>query len=159
ASTTFRFLHDRAADARPDRCRIPQEILAQIGAPRQERPDRCAGLLRVATPAARDQVAVRTVAPSNARLDVIEGQLLRRENRAAIDAAVAIPFQDPVALAPWAPVLPRSFHDQRYTRTSRTVRGNAASLIEPCAPRTLVPGSRIAAPKLTGRDAGTGRGR
>src|SRR5690606_13291996 len=93
-------LDHRLPQPRPDRLREPQEVLALNGPSRQELPSGAPALLHVAAPAAGDDVAVRVVAALHLRLHVIQRELRGRQHRAAVDAAVRVPPQDPGATAP-----------------------------------------------------------
>lgn len=101
----------------PDGPGAMQEVGAPLRVSGEERPGRLATLRGVAAPAARDQVAIRVVAALDPRLHVVQRQIRGRERLAAVNAAMAVPAQDPLAAAPtFLSVHSRHRSDTRFGR-------------------------------------------
>ena len=73
---------------------VAQERLASLGPVRQKTPCGLPGFRSIARRTCRDEVALRAIAATHARLDVVDRQLVRRQHGIAVRAPVPITFED-----------------------------------------------------------------
>lgn len=110
AAALLRRLLHRPPQPRPDSGSIAQEVLPSDRIGGQKCPGRPGSLAAIAGVAGGDEVAIGAIAATHLRLDMIQGELLFREELRAVDTAEAVTAEDSLSRRQTVPISPWLCH-------------------------------------------------